>query len=88
MSFLKWSTNEVVEKSSNLDKVKYMSLKKEVSNSTKLLNDFNNRNLVNKKLNDRYMTNQMNKNPFLSNNNYLDDLKIRDEYLIPKNSHQ
>ena len=65
-----------------------MRLKKEVSNSTKLLNDFNNRNLVNKKLNDRYMTNQMNKNPFLSNNNYLDDLKIRDEYLIPKNSHQ
>ena len=88
MSFLKWSTNEVVEKSSHLDKVKYLSLKKEVSNSTKLLNDFNNRNLVNKKLNDRYMTNQMNKNPFLSNNNYLDDLKIRDEYLIPNNSHQ
>jgi len=46
----------------------------------------NKRELANNKLNDRMLMGQTNKNPFMTNNNYIQDLALQHEFLIPKNS--
>ena len=51
-----------------------------------MINDFNKKSFVNDKLNECYLTNQVSQNPFFVNNNYINDLNIRNEFLIPKNS--
>ena len=80
-----WTKNETIERSTQMDRAKYLSLK-ENNNCEKLINNFNKKSIVNEKLNQRYMTNQVNKNPYFTNNNYINDLNIRNEFLIPKNS--
>lgn len=49
-------------------------------------NKFNKRNMLNNKLNERYMTGQVSRNPFMNNNDYIEDIRIQDEFLVPKNS--
>jgi hypothetical protein len=44
------------------------------------------REYANNKINDRMMFAQTNRNPFLSNNSYLDDLNVQESFLKPQNS--
>jgi hypothetical protein len=46
----------------------------------------NKREMVNEKMNERHMISQINQNPFLIQNKYLDDLDIQETFLKPKNS--
>lgn len=47
----------------------------------------NKRQNMNDKLNDRYMVQQTNQNPFLVGNTYVQDLDVQEEFLRPKSSH-
>ena len=85
METIIWTKNEKIEKSTQMDRAKYLSLK-EINPNEKIVNNFNKRSVVNDKLNERYLTNQVSQNPFFVNNNYVNDLNIRNEFLIPKNS--
>ena len=85
METIIWTKNEKIEKSTQMDRAKYLSLK-ETNFNEKIVNNFNKRSVVNDKLNERYLTNQVSQNPFFVNNNYVNDLNIRNEFLIPKNS--
>ena len=85
METIIWTKNEKIEKSTQMDRAKYLSLK-ETNSNEKIVNNFNKRSVVNDKLNERYLTNQVSQNPFFVNNNYVNDLNIRNEFLIPKNS--
>jgi hypothetical protein len=52
-----------------------------------LYNDISNkREEANNKMSERYLVGQGQQNPFLANNNYLQDLDIQQNFLIPKNS--
>lgn len=46
----------------------------------------NKREIVNEKMNERQMISQINQNPFLLRNTYLDDLYVQETFLKPKNS--
>jgi len=46
----------------------------------------NKREDANTKLSERSMIENISQNPFLSRNNYLEDLQVQDEFLKPKNS--
>jgi hypothetical protein len=46
----------------------------------------NKREDANTKLSERSMIENISQNPFLSRNNYLNDLQVQDEFLKPKNS--
>ncbi len=46
----------------------------------------NKREMVNEKMNERHMISQINQNPFLIQNKYLDDLYVQETFLKPKNS--
>jgi hypothetical protein len=46
----------------------------------------NKREDANTKLNERLLIENVNQNPFLPRNNYINDLKVQDEFLKPKNS--
>jgi hypothetical protein len=48
--------------------------------------NFNKRDIANNKINERLMISQIGQNPFLSRNNYLEDLDIQENFLKPKNS--
>ena len=49
-------------------------------------NKFNKRNVLNNKLNERYLTGQISRNPFMNNNDYIEDIKTQDAFLVPRNS--
>ena len=85
METIIWTKNEKIEKSTQMDRAKYLSLK-EINSNEKIVNNFNKRSVVNDKLNERYLTNQVSQNPFFVNYNYVNDLNIRNQCLIPKNS--
>tara|TARA_Y100000287_G_C14021023_1_gene256860 strand:- start:179 stop:535 length:357 start_codon:yes stop_codon:yes gene_type:complete len=98
--FYKWTNGEILKKSlkQNIeeksdDKIKneekkideffdYRSFRKDLELSKKS----NDKSICNDRLTDRDKIIQRNINPFLSNNNYLSDLSIQDEFLRPKNS--
>lgn len=46
----------------------------------------NNYKFSNEKIINRYKLSSTVSNPFLQNNNYIDDLNIQNEFLIPQNS--
>ena len=46
----------------------------------------NKKEISNNKMNERIMYSQINKNPFLLENKYIDDLEIETKFLRPKNS--
>lgn len=95
----KWSKGEKYEQSLKSDKEKYLIKEENVSdeyNKMKclLFDDgaescmrvSNKREDANTKLNERCMIENISQNPFLSRNNYLNDLQVQDEFLKPKNS--
>ena len=93
--YYKWSKNgEVLEKSLKkkdiLEEIKpkkdtkdffdYRSFSKNEENNT------NDKSIFNDRLTGREKMIQTSINPFLSNNNYLSDLKTQNDFLRPKNS--
>ncbi len=74
----KWTNGTVMEKSLRTSKV----------NEQTFLFKNNKRDKFNDSLMSRHMVKQTNSNPFLANRNYLEDLKIQDDFLKPKNSNQ
>jgi len=66
---------------------KEINFKAEV-NFEKQIENHSERENLNGKLNDRYLIQQINQNPFLKNNSYIDDLKIQEEFLRPKSSYE
>lgn len=55
-------------------------------NNNGFITGSNKRELVNNKLNERNMISQIGQNPFMINNNYLNDLDNQQHFLIPQNS--
>jgi hypothetical protein len=47
----------------------------------------NKRENVNEKLNERYSIGQVGQNPFNTENNYIKDLEVQQNFLIPKSSY-
>lgn len=94
MNFI-WSTGEKYEKSYKDEKSKY--IKREIKPKTKFdleqietqqvvgLKSNNYRDEANEKMTERYLITQTHQNPFLSENNYLQDLEIQNKFLIPRN---
>lgn len=98
--FYKWTNGEILKKSikqtiqkKSDDEIKngankideffdYRSFRKDLELSEKS----NDKSICNDRLTDRDKIIQRNINPFLSNNNYLSDLSVQDEFLRPKNS--
>jgi hypothetical protein len=93
MEELVWSTGEKYEKSSKKDNPNLQEMK-EITDSTNNMNNMNNeifrinnkREDANHKLSERYLVGQLNQNPFMINNDYIKDLDIQQNFLIPKNS--
>lgn len=56
------------------------------SNNNGFMKGSNKRELVNNKLNERNMISQIGQNPFMTNNNYINDLVNQQTFLIPQNS--
>jgi hypothetical protein len=96
---LKWSKGEKYEQSLKTDKEKYFEKVENVAEEynkmkTLLFDDgtescmrvSNKREDANTKLSERCMIENISQNPFLSRNNYLQDLQVQDEFLKPKNS--
>lgn len=96
---LKWSKGEKYEQSFKTDKEKYFEKVENVAEEynkmkTLLFDDgtescmrvSNKREDANTKLSERCMIENISQNPFLSRNNYLQDLQVQDEFLKPKNS--
>lgn len=96
---LKWSKGEKYEQSLKTDKEKYFEKVENVAEDynkmkTLLFDDgtescmrvSNKREDANTKLSERSMIENISQNPFLSRNNYLEDLQVQDEFLKPKNS--
>lgn len=84
-----WSTGEKVEKSSKNDHPNLKEIKEKTSEVTiqdEFIKGSNKREVANNKLNDRNMISQIGQNPFMANNNYLHDLDVQQNFLIPKNS--
>jgi len=99
IQYLKWSKGEKYEQSLISDKEKYLLKEPNVAEDynkmkTLLFDDgsescmrvSNKREDANTKLSERCMIENISQNPFLSRNNYLNDLQVQDEFLKPKNS--
>ena len=90
-----WSTGEKYEQSSIKDnpnlQVKRENTNINVNDTTNSINSEifrinNKREDANHKLSERYLVGQLNQNPFMINNNYLNDLDNQQHFLIPQNS--
>lgn len=92
-----WSKGEPVEKSLKSDHPALKEVKETINEDVnnnkeckKVDNEFiqgrNKRELANTKLNERNMISQIGQNPFMANNNYLHDLDVQQNFLIPQNS--
>ncbi len=98
MEELVWSTGEKYEKSSKKDNPNLQQVTREntdlndniADNNNQLNNEIfrinNKREEANHKLSERYLVGQLNQNPFMINNDYIKDLDIQQNFLIPKNS--
>lgn len=100
IQYLRWSKGEKYEQSLKSDKEKYTAnveenVAAEYNKMKCLLFDdgsescmrvSNKREDANTKLSERCMIENISQNPFLSRNNYLNDLQVQDEFLKPKNS--
>tara|TARA_B100000886_G_C20397340_1_gene480974 strand:- start:1059 stop:1307 length:249 start_codon:yes stop_codon:yes gene_type:complete len=76
-SGLRWTNGSIMEK----------SLREKITHEQSfILKPPNERDLNNEKLISRYLVAQTSCNPFHANNNYLKDLEVQDNFLIPKNS--
>ena len=99
---IKWSCGDKPEKSNKNNNPINLALSNDIIDNELVNNNFINNNLINNninnfknkntyrenlnnKLNDRFMIKQINNNPFFKNS-YIDDIKVHDEFLIPKSS--
>ena len=99
MEELVWSTGEKYEKSSKKDNPN-LQVKREIidlndnninnndnnDNNNEIFRINNKREEANHKLSERHLVGQLNQNPFMINNDYIKDLDIQQNFLIPKNS--
>jgi hypothetical protein len=98
MEYFIWSKGEKSEKSSKNDnpsvnmivekekeKVSKM-IKLEITIGDEFIKGSTKREEANDKLNDRNLISQIGQNPFMINNNYLHDLEVQQNFLIPQNS--
>ncbi len=94
-----WSKGEKYEQSLKSDKEKYLAQVENVAEDYNKMKGIlfddgtescmrvsNKREDANTKLSERCMIENISQNPFLSRNNYLNDLQVQDEFLKPKNS--
>ena len=94
-----WSKGEKYEQSLKSDKEKYIVREENVAEDYNKMKGIlfddgtescmrvsNKREDANTKLSERCMIENISQNPFLSRNNYLNDLQVQDEFLKPKNS--
>jgi hypothetical protein len=81
MNTLKWSNGIPYERTMIKKKINVI----ENTNNNNDNND-NKKEISNNKMNERIMYSQINKNPFLLENNYINDLEIETKFLRPKNS--
>ena len=97
--YYKWTKGEKYAQSLKTDKEKYVekveNIAEEYNKMKSLLFEdgtescmrvSNKREDANTKLSERSMIENISQNPFLSRNNYLNDLQVQDEFLKPKNS--
>ena len=88
---IKWKYGNTPEKSYKKNNPINLALSDNINdNINDNFNDnFKNKNTyrenLNNKLNDRFMVKQINNNPFLATS-YIDDIKVQEEFLIPKSS--
>ena len=78
---------------SNPQKLALVETNKEVKfeanvNYDKQINNNSERENLNNKLSNRYLIQQINQNPFNTENSYLNDLHIQEKYLRPKSSYE
>ena len=99
MEELVWSTGEKYEKSLKKDNPN-LQVTREIADLNENNNDINNNDInnneifrinnkreeANHKLSERHLVGQLNQNPFMINNDYIKDLDIQQNFLIPKNS--
>ena len=91
---IKWTNGDSPEKSNKNNNPINLALSNDIIDNNVINNTYNNNNFKNKntyrenlnnKLNDRFMVKQINNNPFFKNT-YIHDIKVHDEFLIPKSS--
>ncbi len=101
MEWKKWTDGKPYERSKRLDYSEYKKEKDNSAYSSSLNHDENTWDMLNpsfsfkvtnkreelgNKLANRDMMQQIGFNPFLGNNNYLDDISVRDQFLKPMNT--
>lgn len=91
MNEIKWSNGEPCIRSKKIDRKENIkeNIKEQIGGFSNEISDFkttNKRDITNDRINERIMISQIGQNPFLMNNNYLEDLKIQETFLKPKNS--
>jgi hypothetical protein len=78
--------NSAYSSSLNYDENTWEILNKNISNMDFKIS--NKREELDSKISDRKLVQQIGYNPFLGENNYIDDITIRDEFLKPINTTQ
>ena len=89
MEQLVWSTGVKYEKSLKEDNPNLKGMRENVDipvNNNDIFRINNKREEANHKLSERHLVGQLNQNPFMINNDYIKDLDIQQNFLIPKNS--
>jgi hypothetical protein len=96
--YYKWTNGEKLEKTQKHQTISEEEIKHEEKKideffdyrsfrkDLELVKKKNDKSICNDRLTGRDKIIQRNINPFLSNNNYLSDLSVQDEFLRPKNS--
>ena len=86
-----WSNGNKYEKSSKNDNPILIAMRETIKNDTfdntnNIFKINNKREEANYKLSERHLVGQNKQNPFMSNNDYIKDLDVQQNFLIPKNS--
>lgn len=95
MEQLAWSDGTKPIRSKKEDKMKYLSQNQEKEEERNTLDENcilrkpnTKREDANEKISEREMVGQICQNPFFTKTNYIEDLDIQQNFLIPRNSHQ
>ena len=84
MEYITWRRGEPIQRSARIkEEVQACPTKLALDETITHNKD---REIMNDKINDRYLIKQMGQNPFLSGS-YIDDLNIQEQFLRPKSSH-
>lgn len=83
MEYVTWRRGEPLQRSARIKEEVQVSPTKLALEEVTYSKD---REIMNDKINDRYLIKQVGQNPFLSGS-YIDDLNIQEQFLRPKSSH-